>query len=224
MSSPDPVDPLDLRGYDLVVFDCDGVLVDSERLTVEVEVELLGELGWALTHEEVVSQFMGRTIAAEAAEVAARLGPEAGRRFESELVVRCAAAYADQLDAVPGVPELLARLEAAGISTCLASSGTPDGIAAKLERTGLAAHFGDRTSSGVEVEHGKPAPDLFLLAALRMGVQPSRCVVIEDSVAGIEGAVAAGMTALAFGGSLAPYDALAAAGGTWFERMDDLRA
>ena len=121
------------------------------------------------------------------------------------------------------MPDLLARLEVAGVPTHLASSGTPDGIAAKLARTGLADHFGDRVSSAVEVEHGKPAPDLFLLAATKMGAEPARCVVVEDSVAGVQGAVAAGMTALAFGGSLAPPDELREAGGVWFAAMSDLR-
>lgn len=217
-------DPLDLRSYDLVVFDNDGVLVDSEALTVEVEQQLLAELGWTMSREEVVARFMGRSLAAEVAEVGDRLGADVGAAFGEELVARCTRAYAEHLAVVDGVPDLLARLEAAGVATCVASSGTPDGIAAKLARTGLAAHFGDRVSSAVEVEHGKPAPDLFLLAARKAGADPSRCAVVEDSVAGVSGAVAAGMSALAYGGSLAPRSALEAAGGLWFEKMADLRA
>ncbi|GGF42686.1 hydrolase phosphatase [Marmoricola endophyticus] len=216
-------DPLDLRSYDLVIFDNDGVLVDSETLTVEVEQQLLAELGWEMSTAEVVARFMGRSLAAEVAEVGDRLGADVGARFGELLVERCTQAYADHLAAVAGVPELLDRLAVAGVPTCVASSGTPEGIAAKLERTGLAAHFGDRVSSAVEVEHGKPAPDLFLLAARKAGADPARCVVVEDSVAGVTGAVAAGTTALAYGGSLAPRAELEAAGGTWFARMSDLR-
>ncbi len=214
---------MDLSSYGLVIFDCDGVLVDSERLTVHEEARMLTELGWPMTSEEVVSRFMGRSLASELAEIADRLGQHAAHRFETELVPRLGAIFDAELTAVDGVPELLDVLESAGVPTCVASSGLPDGIRRKLDRTGLRRHFGDRISSASEVEHGKPAPDLFLLAAERMGVPPADAAVIEDSVPGVEAGVAAGMTVYGFGGGLARPEDLRAAGAVVFGAMEELR-
>ncbi len=215
---------MDLTSYGLVIFDCDGVLVDSERLTVEVEARMLTELGWVMTPADVVSRFMGRSLASEVAEVTEWLGPQAAREFERRLVPELDRVFAAELVPVDGVPELLVVLAERGTPTCVASSGTPDGIRTKLDLTGLRGHFGDRISSAVEVEHGKPAPDLFRLAALRMGVPPEHCAVIEDSVHGVRAAVAAGMAAYGFAGGLADEPDLAAAGAVTFERMADLWA
>ncbi|RLV51225.1 HAD family hydrolase [Nocardioides mangrovicus] len=211
-----------MADFDLVIWDCDGVLVDSEILTVEVEQRLLAEIGWPMTREEVIASFMGRTLASEVAEIAERLGADAAHRFETELVPTLEEVFERELRPVEGVPEVLAALEEAGVACCVASSGTPTGIRRKLALTGLTERFGDRISSGVEVEHGKPAPDLFLLAATRMGVDPQRCVVLEDSVHGVTGGVAAGMTVLGYAGGLAPAAELRAAGATTFEAMRDL--
>ena len=213
---------MDLSSYGLVIFDCDGVLVDSERLTVDEEARMLTELGWPMTPQEVVTRFMGRSLASELAEIADHLGQDAADRFEAELVPRLTAIFDAELTAVDGVPELLGALASAGVPTCVASSGLPDGIRRKLDRTGLRDHFGDRISSASEVEHGKPAPDLFLLAAERMGVAPADTVVIEDSVPGVEGGVAAGMTVYGFGGGLARSEDLRAAGAVVFGAMAEL--
>jgi HAD superfamily hydrolase (TIGR01509 family) len=208
--------------FDLVIFDCDGVLVETERLTVGVEARLLTELGWPMTADEVVERFMGRTLQAELDEIEARLGPEATRRFERECEAEIYAAFERELTPVPGVVELLDRLDAAGIPTCVASSGTHDKMRFTLGLTGLYARFEGRIFSATEVARGKPAPDLFLHAAARMGVDPGRSAVIEDSAFGVRAAIAAGMTAFGYAGGLTPASALEAAGGRPFRSMDEL--
>jgi len=213
---------MELSSYDLVIFDCDGVLVDSERLTVHVEARMLTELGWPVTADEVVGLFMGLSLATELEMVADRLGPAAAERFEHDLVPRLTAIFDAELTPVDGIPALLDALAQKGVPTCVASSGLPDGIRRKLDRTGLREHFGDRISSASEVEHGKPAPDLFLLAAGRMGVEPARAAVIEDSVPGVEAAVAAGMAVYGFAGGLARAEDLHAAGAVVFDAMAEL--
>ncbi len=213
---------MELSSYDLVIFDCDGVLVDSERLTVHEEARMLTELGWPVTADEVVGLFMGLSLATELEMVADRLGPAAAEKFEQDLVPRLTAIFDAELTPVDGIPELLDALAQKGVPTCVASSGLPDGIRRKLDRTGLREHFGDRISSASEVEHGKPAPDLFLLAAGRMGVAPARAAVVEDSVPGVEAGVAAGMAVYGFAGGLARAEDLHAAGAVVFDAMAEL--
>ena len=213
---------MDLMSCDLVIFDCDGVLVDSERLTVELEARMLTELGWPMTPAQVVSRFMGRSLRSELDEIIVRLGLDAADAFERRLVPELEQVFATELAAIEGVPALLGALAERAALTCVASSGSPEGIRSKLNLTGLREHFGERISSAVEVEHGKPAPDLFLLAARRMGVAPDRCAVIEDSVPGVVAGVAAGMTTYGYAGGLTDRSDLAAAGAVTFERMADL--
>jgi HAD superfamily hydrolase (TIGR01509 family) len=213
---------MELSSYDLVIFDCDGVLVDSERLTVHEEARMLTELGWPVTADEVVGLFMGLSLATELEMVADRLGPAASEKFEHDLVPRLTAIFDAELTPVDGIPALLDALAQKGVPTCVASSGLPDGIRRKLDRTGLREHFGDRISSASEVEHGKPAPDLFLLAARRMGVPPARAAVVEDSVPGVEAGVAAGMAVYGFAGGLARAEDLHAAGAVVFDAMAEL--
>jgi len=213
---------MELSSYDLVIFDCDGVLVDSERLTVHEEARMLTELGWPVTADEVVGLFMGLSLATELEMVADRLGPAAAEKFEQDLVPRLTAIFDAELTPVDGIPALLEALAQKGVPTCVASSGLPDGIRRKLDRTGLREHFGDRISSASEVEHGKPAPDLFLLAAGRMGVTPARAAVVEDSVPGVQAGVAAGMAVYGFAGGLARSEDLHAAGAVVFDAMAEL--
>jgi HAD superfamily hydrolase (TIGR01509 family) len=213
---------MELSSYDLVIFDCDGVLVDSERLTVHEEARMLTELGWPVTADEVVGLFMGLSLATELEMVADRLGPAAAERFEHDLVPRLTAIFDAELTPVDGIPALLDALAQKGVPTCVASSGLPDGIRRKLDRTGLRDYFGDRISSASEVEHGKPAPDLFLMAARRMGVPPARAAVVEDSVPGVEAGVAAGMAVYGFAGGLARAEDLHAAGAVVFDAMAEL--
>ena len=213
---------MELSSYDLVIFDCDGVLVDSERLTVHEEARMLTELGWPVTADEVVGLFMGLSLATELEMVADRLGPAAAEKFEQDLVPRLTAIFDAELTPVDGIPALLEALAQKGVPTCVASSGLPDGIRRKLDRTGLREHFGDRISSASEVEHGKPEPDLFLLAAGRMGVTPARAAVVEDSVSGVQAGVAAGMAVYGFAGGLARAEDLHAAGAVVFDAMAEL--
>ena len=188
---------------ELVVFDCDGVLVDSERLAVRIESQLLGELGWPLTEDEVLDRFVGRSDAHMIAQIEAQLGrpvPE----FTEQYLARLHAAIDAELDAVPGVDDALDRLDELGLATCVASSGTHEKMARTLGRTGLWDRFEDRIFSATQVEHGKPAPDLFLFAASQMGVDPAACMVVEDSRAGVAAARAAGMRSVGFAGGLTP--------------------
>ena len=208
----------------LVIFDCDGVLVDSERLTVGVEARVLSELGWPHTAEQVVERWMGRSSQAQLGEVAQRLGSAAMREYDERSTAEVHDAFERELRAVEGVEHLLDALERAGLPVCVASSGSHGRMRRTLGITGLYDRFDGRIFSATEVEHGKPAPDLFLHAARRMGVVPGRCAVIEDSVYGVQAAVAAGMTAYGYAGGLTAADRLAAAGAVVFEQMADLVA
>lgn len=138
------------------------------------------------------------------------------------LVVFVHAAFEAELESVAGIDELLDHLEAVGLPSCVASSGTHDRMRRTLGLTGLYDRFAGRVFSATEVAHGKPAPDLFLHAAAAMGVEPGGCVVVEDSVYGVQAAVAAGMTAYGFGGGLTPAHQLEAAGAVVFAHMAEL--
>jgi HAD superfamily hydrolase (TIGR01509 family) len=208
----------------LVIFDCDGVLVDTERLAVPIDVELLAELGWVLSEAEVIERWLGKSEADFVADVEAYLGRPlpAGISFESERRYR--EAMERELQAVPGVVDALDRIEAAGRKTCVASSGTHEKMAFTLGLTGLWGRFEGRIFSASEVARGKPAPDLFLHAAEEMGCAPADCVVIEDSPWGVRAALAAGMTPFAYAGGLTPRHRLEIPGATIFTDMDELPA
>lgn len=218
MVSPLVVSPLPA----LVIFDCDGVLVDSERLTVGLEARLLSELGWPMTADELVVRWMGRTAAFQRDEIAGRLGATAAAAFDKRSASEVRAAFETSLEAVPGVIAVLDHLESQGIKTCVASSGTHERIQLTLGLTKLAHRFDGRIFSAADVIHGKPFPDLFLHAAERLGADPRRCAVVEDSVYGVQAAVAAGMTAYGFGGGLTDRTLLEQAGAIGFDSMADL--
>lgn len=207
--------------FDLVIFDCDGVLVDSERLSVGLDVKLLASLGWPLTEAEIVERFVGRTEAAMRGEIEAHLGRDIGREwaaFADEYV----RAFAAGLEPVAGVIEAVDAIQATGVATCVASSGDHGKIRRNLAKTGLLDRFDGRIFSGDDVEHGKPAPDLFLHAAAVMGAAQNRCAVIEDSRHGVAAARAAGMWAFAYGGGVTPGAALAGPRTTVFDDMREL--
>ncbi|GAA3026695.1 HAD family hydrolase [Kitasatospora albolonga] len=209
------------RAIELVVFDCDGVLVDSERIAVRVNVELGAELGWPLTEQEVVERFIGRSSASIAEQWAERLGPEAGPLWRKLFAERHAAAVDTGLLPVDGIAEALAGLT---LPSCVASSGEHAKMRHTLGRTGLYPYFEGRIFSATEVAHGKPAPDLFLHAARRSGVDPAACVVVEDSRYGVQAARAAGMRSLGYAGGLTPAAWLEGPGTTVFTDMRDLPA
>jgi HAD superfamily hydrolase (TIGR01509 family) len=205
----------------LVIFDCDGVLVDSERLAVRIDVQVLARLGWNLTEAEVVRRFVGASDAHFRSEVEAHLGRKLDDDWEAEFKPLYRQAFQSELRPVPGIFEALERITR---QTCVASSGTHEKIRFTLGLTGLYSRFRGRIFSATDVERGKPAPDLFLHAAQRMNVLPAHCAVVEDSVHGVEAARAAGMQVLAYGGSVTPPETLAGAGAAVFADMRELPA
>ncbi|MGZ4427130.1 MAG: HAD family hydrolase [Nocardioidaceae bacterium] len=209
-----------MTGVELVVFDCDGVLVDTERLVVGVEARVLTELGWPHTPEQVVARWLGRSSEVQLAEIADRLGPEKSRLYDEVTTREAHETFDRELVAVEGVETLLDHLDTVGLRTCVASSGTHERMRRTLGITGLYDRLRGRIFSATEVRHGKPAPDLFLHAATRMGVPAERCVVVEDSVYGVQAAVAAGMQVYGYAGGLTAAHLLAGAGAT---TVDDLR-
>jgi HAD superfamily hydrolase (TIGR01509 family) len=192
----------------LVIFDCDGVLVDSERMQVDIEVAYLAEIGWPLTFDEVVERFMGRTEAAMMSDIEHHLGRQPGadwvRRWKDETQV----ALDTRLLAVAGVRAAIEQLHRDGWQTCVGSSGTLERIARSLTTTGLLDLLEGRLFSATQVRRGKPAPDLFLHAAAKMCFEPSDCVVVEDSPYGIAAARSAGMTVIGYDGGVIPADRL----------------
>lgn len=216
-----PVVP-DALNVGLVIFDCDGVLVDSERLTVAVEARMLTEMGWPITVDEVVRRFVGGSSDAMLAEIECHLGPERTAEFDRRSTDEIIAAFHAELQPVDGVRSLVEALHQHGVPTCIASSGSHRKMDLTLGLTGLKPLFDGRIHSGSEVERGKPWPDLFLHAARAMGVEPGRCIVIEDSINGARAAIAAGMTCYGFAGGLSQRADLEAAGATVFDTMAEM--
>jgi HAD superfamily hydrolase (TIGR01509 family) len=207
---------------ELVIFDCDGVLVDSERLSVKVEVEILAELGWPLTEAEIVERFLGLSDKDFTAIVEEQLGRPLGGSWVTMYGPRYMEAFERELTAVDGVAEALDAIEAAGARTCVASSGGHEKLRMTLTRTGLWDRFEGRIFSSSEVANGKPAPDLFLHAAERIGVAPGACAVVEDSRFGLAGARAAGMRSFGYAGGITPASVLEGPGTVVFHEMREL--
>ena len=204
---------------ELVIFDCDGVLIDSERLAVKVDVLVLGELGWPLTEAEVIERFVGRSDTDARAEIEAHLGRKLPAGFDEATERRYREAFANELAPVDGVLDALDRITK---PTCIASSGTHDHMRYTLSLTGLYERFAGRIFSAEDVANGKPAPDLFLHAAERMGATPGGCIVVEDSRHGVQAARAAGMRVLGFAGGLTGPEALEGPGTMVFDDMREL--
>jgi HAD superfamily hydrolase (TIGR01509 family) len=194
------------------------VLVDSERIAVRLDAQVLAELGWQISEAEVIERFVGKTDAAMRQEVEEYLGRSLAREWE-RFADLYREAFAAQLEAVDGIA---GALDAIDLPTCVASSGTPESIEAKLRLTGLWERFRGRIFSAADVEHGKPAPDLFLHAAAEMGVEPAFCAVVEDSPFGVQAARAAGMSVFAYAGGVVPAERLRAPGAVVFEHMREL--
>ena len=205
--------------FELVIFDCDGVLVDSERLAVKVDVEVFTRFGWVMTEAEMVERFVGLSDATIRRAIEAHIGRRLADDWEQEFQHLYRTAFAAELTAVDGVGEALDGITA---HTCVASSGSHEKMRFTLGLTGLLARFEGRMFSVTEVERAKPAPDLFLHAAARMGVVPSACAVVEDSRFGIEAAHAAGMRAFGYAGGLTPAPRLAVSGTVVFRDMREL--
>ncbi len=184
--------------WELVVFDNDGVLVDSESLANRVLARLLSEMWRPTSFEECVETYLGGTIERVREMVEARSGQRLPGGFEARYHRDLFAAFDSGLGAVPGAEAVLDRLEEAAIPFCVASSGSHERIERALRLTGLWDRFAGRVFSAGDVARGKPAPDLFLHAAARMGVAPAETVVVEDSPLGVEAARAAGMAVIGF--------------------------
>lgn len=179
----------------LLIFDCDGVLVDSEPIAIALLCEMLARLGHPMSAEEAMRRFAGRRLDDVRAMIEQLTGrpipDEVGRRFGADLLDQ----FRRELKPMPGVREAIAALPC---RRCVASSSAFDRLKPSLEITGLAPLFGPHVFSATQVPRGKPAPDLFLFAAGKMGATPAACIVIEDSPLGIEAARAAGMAAIGF--------------------------
>jgi HAD superfamily hydrolase (TIGR01509 family) len=189
---------LRLAETELVIFDCDGVLVDSEVLSCRCLSEALGEAGIEMSTAQVLELFLGRSTAAvvEYCRAAGRPVPE---NFLTDLAARVRETFRSQLKPISGVGTVLAQLP---LPHCVASSSDLSRVRFSLELTGLAAYFGQSLYTSQMVKHGKPAPDLFLHAASGMGAEPRRTLVVEDSVSGVMAGKAAGMKVWGFvGGS-----------------------
>ncbi len=203
--------------FELVIFDCDGVLVDSERLAVRTEARILASLGWPLTEREIVERFVGRSAAYMRQQIEAQLGR--GVDWDGEFELRYREVFERELRPVEGVEDALDRI---ATPTCVASSGTHEKIRFSLGLTGLAPRFVGRIFSTEDVERGKPAPDLFLFAAESMGCEPLACAVVEDSRSGVLAGTAAGMSVFAYAGGVTPAAQLGGEGAIVFDRMADL--
>src|SRR5262249_521264 len=179
---------------DLIVFDCDGVLVDSEVLSCRCLSEVLAASGIALDLTEAIELFLGRSTTAVLHHYAAH-GQKLPDNFLSDLKLRVRETFQSSLQPIEGVRSLLSGLR---VPHCVAASSDLDRVAFSLARTGLSSYFGDRIYTAQMVANGKPAPDLFLYAAEKMRAAPARTLVIEDSVSGVAAAKAAGMKVWGF--------------------------
>lgn len=207
---------------DLIIFDCDGVLVDSEVISCRAHADTLTRHGYPITADQVFDRFLGHSMRKATLEIEAELGWFLPDDFHSQVYAEIFRLFAASLEATPHVKEALAAIMT---PVCVASSGPPEKIRTSLNHVGLYARFVPHIFSAVQVSNGKPAPDLFLFAAGQMQTSPARCLVIEDSVAGVTGAQAAGMTVFGYhGGSHCrpdTADTLRAAGAA--VTFDDMR-
>jgi HAD superfamily hydrolase (TIGR01509 family) len=183
--------------FDLVIFDCDGVLVDSEVISCRAHADVLTRHGYPITSEQVFDRFLGRSTRQAHLEVEAELGRSMPDDFHAQLRDELFRSFEARLEAVPFIDR---ALDAIAPPICVASSGSQERMRVSLGRVGLYDRFAPNIFSATQVANGKPAPDLFLFAAGHMGAAPGRCLVIEDSIPGIKGARAAGMTVLGFHG------------------------
>lgn len=208
----------------LVIFDCDGVLVNSEPLANASLSRALKAEGLDWSPDETIRRLMGLSLKSCVEICEAELGRKLSDDFLEKMQAFTYQSFRDApLQAIDGVKEAILALQEAGRQTCVASSGSPEKMRFTLGLTGLWDLFDGRIFSASQVPRGKPFPDLFLHAAISMNVQPFDCVVVEDSLPGVQAARAAGMKALAYAGE--PYanrDALQKAGGRVFDDMKQL--
>ena len=197
-----------MNKFDLIIFDCDGVLVDSERITNQVFAEMLNELGLPVTLEDMFEQFVGNSMPQCLQKITAMLGKEPPADFVNAYRARTKAALESTLLPIPGIEDALNLLK---LPYCVASSGDHEKMRTTLGITGLWPRFEGKIFSVTEVGNPKPAPDVFLYAASRFGISPEKCAVIEDTPTGVSAGVAAGMTVFGYA-ALTPAHRLQSAG------------
>ncbi|MBV8132910.1 MAG: HAD family hydrolase [Alphaproteobacteria bacterium] len=185
------------RDLKLVIFDCDGVLVDSEPIINQAHAHVLTACGYPITERDLVERFCGMSDPEMLGIIEHQWGRALPAFYAERVGLMIEAGFHQSLAAIDGVAEVL---DAMPVPVCVASSSSPEQIRHKLELTGLLRRFGENLFSAAMVARGKPAPDLFLYAARHLRTAPDRCLVVEDSPAGIDAAVAAGMTAIGFSG------------------------
>jgi HAD superfamily hydrolase (TIGR01509 family) len=210
---------------DLVIFDCDGVLIDSELVQRRIDAELFTMFGYPVTAEELVREFAGRTTADVRQHIERTLGWNFPADFGEQRMRRVDEAYRKEVKTTAGIREVLVELD---IPFCVASNARTFRLRHVLELTGLLPFFEPNVFGADLVDRPKPAPDLFLLAARRIGVSPPRCLVIEDSVPGVNAAIAAGMRAIGFYGGAHCFKGheqqlVAAGASAVFNNMNDLK-
>ena len=183
--------------FEAIIFDCDGVLVASEKLSSHLEIEMLTKLGCDVTTEELRTACLGKTQEETFRYFREKWGHKIPLSFEQEYLQSLKEKFSHELEAVPGVDNTLACLE---LPIAVASNATNDRLTLALSKTGLIDYFVGHIFSVDMVKHGKPAPDLYLAAAAKLGAEPKKCLVIEDSPTGAKAGKAAGMTVLGFTG------------------------
>ena len=184
----------------LLIFDCDGVLIDSEVIGCRAEAACLADIGIVLSADELIDRYIGISLPAMLADLQARLGealPALPPDFADTMRRAVAAAFEAELRPMPGIVDLLDELPR---RRCVASGSAPERLQHTLSLTGLLPYFEPHIFSATQVARGKPAPDLFLFSAQQMRVTAADCIVIEDSIPGVQAAVAAGMRVIGFSG------------------------
>ena len=210
---------MNTKPYDLVIFDCDGVLVESEALACRIYVDLFAEYGHPLDYTETLHKFYGVTLTNRLVISAQELGWTPPDEFVPIFNERLLALSEQELLPIPHIHELI---ESITVPMCVASNGSRDEIVFRLKVAGLTERFGNAIFSGTEVPHPKPAPDVYLAAARAFQTPPERCVVIEDSILGVTAGVRAGMKVYGHA-TFNSAESLRAAGATPFGSMLELK-
>ncbi len=218
--TPSPLHPSPLQ---LVIFDCDGVLVDSEGPSARVTAHEVSALGWPMTPEEAMTRFIGLRLSDMAPLVAVQTGRPVPDGWVEHVRSRLIATLAEETEAMPGAADVLRATAALGLTYRVASNSSHEEMAVKFARTGLAPLVAGRMHSARDVAAGKPAPDVFLAAAAAEGVAPQACMVVEDSLPGIRAALAAGMPCVGLDPH-GPGEALRAAGARPIRALSELPA
>jgi len=187
---------------ELVIFDCDGVLIDSEIIASRLVARELTQLGWLMTPDDALQRFMGMSIGDMQPLIEAELGRALAHDWRQDMAEKLVQTMAAEAQLIPGADAMLEKITALGVNWCIASNSSQAEMAAKFTRTGLTHFTSGRTYSAASVVarggRAKPAPDVFLAAAAASSTAPERCIVLEDSQPGVMGAVAAGMTCYGF--------------------------